>query len=91
MQRNIKDSAPRSESIGAGASEPEIEITPAMIEAGAFEVASYDPEATNAANTAVDVFRAMLLAARQANGESPTSGRAVCVGAVHARDPAQSK
>jgi hypothetical protein len=37
----------------------EIEITPAMIEAGACEVASYSPELTNSHSLAVDVYLAM--------------------------------
>jgi hypothetical protein len=51
-----------TDSAEAGAPVDEIEITPAMVEAGAVEVASYDPECGTSRDVAIDVFRAMLRA-----------------------------
>jgi len=64
-----------ADSIGVGASELSMEITPAMIEAGAAEVATYSPEATTAASVAVDVFVAMLRASGWVNAKPRTRGR----------------
>ena len=43
----------------ASADVPEIEVTPEMIEAGASEVASYNPEEMTSEAAAVEVFLAM--------------------------------
>jgi hypothetical protein len=72
--------------IEAGAPADEIEITPAMIEAGAVEVASYSPETGTAQEAAVDVFRAMLRAARRpSNVGSQKRGHPASSGAVPVR------
>jgi hypothetical protein len=44
----------------------EIEVTPAMIEAGAGEVATYSPESSSCCEIAVDVYKAMETVRRRA-------------------------
>jgi hypothetical protein len=44
----------------------EIEVTPAMVEAGAGEVATYSPENSSCYEIAVDVYKAMEMVRRRA-------------------------
>lgn len=46
----------------ANADQPEIEVTPEMVEAGVIEILKYDPELGGAADLAASVFRAMWMA-----------------------------
>ena len=52
----------------------EIEITPAMIEAGALAVCDYDPESETASSAALRVYRSMI-AATAVGSTHPTSTR----------------
>ena len=67
-----------ADSVDAGAPADEIEITPAMIEAGAAEVAMYSPETTDAASVAEDVFKAMLRASRRPSAKPLRNARQAC-------------
>jgi hypothetical protein len=54
--------SPSADDIGAGAPADEIEITPAMIEAGVKEFCSYDPDLEQARDIVPEIFKAMLRA-----------------------------
>lgn len=58
----------------------EIEVTPAMLEAGALELVSFDPGWTNSREIAEAVFRAMIQASRSSvavSGKVPQHSRSV--------------
>ena len=52
----------RADSIGAGAPADEIEITPAMIDAGVDEICSYNLEYETREEAVARIFEAVLLA-----------------------------
>ena len=54
--------SPRADSVGAGAPADEIEITPAMIEAGVRAFCAYDPDIERPRDVVPDIFRAMMSA-----------------------------